>query len=44
MAVTEKWLKRIIMAAIESFPINSRKKEELLKKVTEESCREEKNG
>ena len=36
MAMTEEWFKKIIRAAIESFPINSKRKEVLLKRVAEE--------
>ena len=34
--MTEEWFKKIIRAAIESFPINSKRKEVLLKRVAEE--------
>lgn len=38
--MTEEWFRRIIKAAVDSFPIDGRKKDELLKKLTERFCRE----
>ena len=34
--MTEEWFKKIIRAAIESFPINSKRKEALLKRAVAE--------
>jgi hypothetical protein len=38
--VTEEWFRRIIRAAVESFPIDGKKKDELLRKLLERFCRE----